>query len=297
MIVIAGSSAGRDDYTAQVIDKIGRLAVHGVAVRPGHPVVLGVVDGTPVIGAPGYPVSAALTFDIFGAPLLASPRGHCTEAADHRPRPDWPASSRRPGGSDDWVRVRLGRGRRAGGRDAAAARRRRPDLAGAGRRAARGPRQPGGPPRRRRRRGGAAARPRRGGPGRSWRSAGTTWRSTWPPPSCAASTRAQPVVVERRLPRRFAPLRDGSPPRRLAPDGPAVRRVHCAVSPPVCRAGLAVTPRVPGSGTIVRPETLAASAASRTGPRRVRYVNRQRGAGTRVLLDYRAREAGAAPER
>ena len=44
VIVIAGSSAGRDDYTARVVERIGRLAVHGVAVRPGHPVVLGVVD-------------------------------------------------------------------------------------------------------------------------------------------------------------------------------------------------------------------------------------------------------------
>ena len=43
MIVIAGSSAGRDDHTAAVVAEVGTLAVHGVAVRPGHPVVLGVV--------------------------------------------------------------------------------------------------------------------------------------------------------------------------------------------------------------------------------------------------------------
>jgi len=71
VILVAGSSAGRDDYTADVVRAVGRLAVHGVAVRPGHPVVLGVVGTTPVIGVPGYPVSAALTFDIFAAPLLA----------------------------------------------------------------------------------------------------------------------------------------------------------------------------------------------------------------------------------
>jgi len=59
LIIVAGSSAGRDDYTAAVVARLGTLAVHGVAVRPGHPVVLGVVDGTPVLGAPGYPVSAA----------------------------------------------------------------------------------------------------------------------------------------------------------------------------------------------------------------------------------------------
>src|SRR5262249_58315754 len=40
LIVVAGSSAGRDDYTARVVAELGTLAVHGVAVRPGHPVVL-----------------------------------------------------------------------------------------------------------------------------------------------------------------------------------------------------------------------------------------------------------------
>src|SRR5215207_9343043 len=78
VVVIAGSSAGRDDHTAAVVAEVGTLAVHGVAVRPGHPVVLGAVEGappTPVLGAPGYPVSAALTFDIFAAPLLARLEG------------------------------------------------------------------------------------------------------------------------------------------------------------------------------------------------------------------------------
>ncbi len=108
VVVLAGSSAGRDDWTAQVVAEAGLLAVHGVAVRPGHPVVLGVVDRTPVLGAPGYPVSAALTFDIFAAPLLAELEG----VAPVR-RPTTTARLARklasPGGADDWVRVRLGR--------------------------------------------------------------------------------------------------------------------------------------------------------------------------------------------
>jgi putative molybdopterin biosynthesis protein len=107
LIVIAGSSAGRDDYTARVVASEGTLAVHGVAVRPGHPVVLGVVGRTPVLGAPGYPVSASLTFDIFAAPLLAELSG-----APPRQRPRVPARLARklasPLGMDDWVRVRLG---------------------------------------------------------------------------------------------------------------------------------------------------------------------------------------------
>jgi putative molybdopterin biosynthesis protein len=107
LIVIAGSSAGRDDYTARVVASEGTLAVHGVAVRPGHPVVLGVVGRTPVLGAPGYPVSASLTFDIFALPLLAGLSG-----APPRPRPRAVARLARklasPLGMDDWVRVRLG---------------------------------------------------------------------------------------------------------------------------------------------------------------------------------------------
>ena len=114
VIVIAGSSAGRDDHTAEVVAQVGTLAVHGVAVRPGHPVVLGVVhgdessDATPVLGAPGYPVSAALTFDIFAAALLARLEG--------APPPEAPVARARLArklastmGMDDWVRVRLGR--------------------------------------------------------------------------------------------------------------------------------------------------------------------------------------------
>ncbi len=107
LIIVAGSSAGRDDYTARIVSELGTLAVHGVAVRPGHPVVLGVIDGTPVLGAPGYPVSAALTFDIFAEPLLAE-----LEGAMPRRRPRTRARLARklasPLGMDDWVRVRLG---------------------------------------------------------------------------------------------------------------------------------------------------------------------------------------------
>ena len=108
VIVVAGSSRGRDDYTAQVVEAAGTLAVHGVAVRPGHPVVLGAVDQTPVLGAPGYPVSAALTFDIFAAPALAALEG---AAPRERPRARARLARKLAStlGMDDWVRVRLGR--------------------------------------------------------------------------------------------------------------------------------------------------------------------------------------------
>jgi putative molybdopterin biosynthesis protein len=72
VLINAGSSAGLEDFTARVVESLGKLLVHGVAVRPGHPVILGLLDDhTPVIGVPGYPVSAALTGEIFIQPLLA----------------------------------------------------------------------------------------------------------------------------------------------------------------------------------------------------------------------------------
>ena len=70
VLVIAGSSRGRADHTASVLERHGELVAHGVALRPAHPVALGVVEGTPVIGIPGYPVAAAIAFERFGRPLL-----------------------------------------------------------------------------------------------------------------------------------------------------------------------------------------------------------------------------------
>jgi putative molybdopterin biosynthesis protein len=104
VVVIAGSSAGRGDHSASVVAQVGTLVVHGVAVRPGHPVVLGVVGTTPVIGAPGYPVSAALTFDIFAVPMLAALQGTTTvtrQAVAAR----LARKLASPLGMDDWVRV------------------------------------------------------------------------------------------------------------------------------------------------------------------------------------------------
>src|SRR5215213_6863791 len=83
VLLNAGSSAGAEDFSAKVVEELGQLLVHGVAVRPGHPVIFGMLNRqsenlipdtshvTPIIGVPGYPVSAALTIDIFVEPLIA----------------------------------------------------------------------------------------------------------------------------------------------------------------------------------------------------------------------------------
>jgi putative molybdopterin biosynthesis protein len=127
ILLNAGSSAGAEDFSARVVEKLGRLLVHGVAVRPGHPVIMGMVNREsengessthiqqpnpdsqiPIIGVPGYPVSAALTIEIFVEPLIAQWLGR-------RPNelPTETAQLTRkitsPGGDDDFVRVAVGR--------------------------------------------------------------------------------------------------------------------------------------------------------------------------------------------
>jgi putative molybdopterin biosynthesis protein len=70
VLVIAGTSAGRHDYAPHVLATCGRIVANGVAMRPGHPAVLAVVGDTPVMGCPGYPVSAAVAFDELAQPML-----------------------------------------------------------------------------------------------------------------------------------------------------------------------------------------------------------------------------------
>ncbi|MBK6645291.1 MAG: molybdopterin biosynthesis protein [Anaerolineales bacterium] len=143
VLLNAGSSAGAEDFSSKVVEKLGTLLVHGVAVRPGHPVILGVIarsgasrhdeaspwrrgdtisndeeiasgktiprnDVIPIIGVPGYPVSAALTVDIFVEPVIAKWLGR-------RPLelPIEEATLTRklvsPAGDDDFVRVAVGK--------------------------------------------------------------------------------------------------------------------------------------------------------------------------------------------
>ena len=108
VVINAGSSAGSEDYTASLVEELGELIVHGSAIRPGHPVVLSVVDGKPVVGIPGYPVSAALTCEIFVKPLIERMLGVRIPA---RQRVDATITRKvlSPIGEDEFLRVRLGR--------------------------------------------------------------------------------------------------------------------------------------------------------------------------------------------
>lgn len=65
IVINAGTSAGTEDFTVDVLGKLGQVVLHGVSIKPGKPVALAVCDGKPVIGLPGYPVSAMLTAELF----------------------------------------------------------------------------------------------------------------------------------------------------------------------------------------------------------------------------------------
>jgi len=107
VIVNAGVSAGTSDFTAAILAELGEVVVHGVNIKPGKPVVLAIIENTPVIGLPGYPVSAVLTQRLFVRPLVYAMQGlevpppQITRAILSRP-----ISSKI--GVEDLVRVKLG---------------------------------------------------------------------------------------------------------------------------------------------------------------------------------------------
>lgn len=71
VILNAGSSAGREDYSASVISEVGELFCHGIAIKPGKPTILGHRAGKPIIGVPGYPVSGIIVIEHLLKPIVA----------------------------------------------------------------------------------------------------------------------------------------------------------------------------------------------------------------------------------
>ncbi len=112
ILINAGSSAGSEDYSSRVVEELGDLLVHGVAVRPGHPVILGMIgtmpDQIPIIGVPGYPVSAILTGEIFVEPLISRWLGRSAYVPlTIKARLTRKVTS--PAGDDDYMRLAVGR--------------------------------------------------------------------------------------------------------------------------------------------------------------------------------------------
>jgi putative molybdopterin biosynthesis protein len=79
VLVNAGSSAGREDYTAGIIGELGEVVVHGAAIKPGKPVIMGIAGGKPVVGIPGYPVSAYFIMEKIVKEIIMSMQGLALE--------------------------------------------------------------------------------------------------------------------------------------------------------------------------------------------------------------------------
>lgn len=108
VLINAGSSAGSKDYTVHIIREMGEVLVHGVAMMPGKPTILGCVKGKPVVGNPGYTVSATLSFQQFVRPLLYSLQGSTppeTKTIKVQPSRDLPSKL----GIEEFLRVNIGR--------------------------------------------------------------------------------------------------------------------------------------------------------------------------------------------
>ncbi len=108
ILIIAGSSAGSEDFTPAVLSQVGELLVHGITVMPGKPTLLASVANCPVVGIPGYPVSAFVSFREFVRPLLyrlqglQAPQSERVEASIGRKLPS-------KAGLEEHVRVIMGR--------------------------------------------------------------------------------------------------------------------------------------------------------------------------------------------
>ncbi len=108
VVVNAGASAGSEDFTANAIRDIGEVILHGVNIKPGKPVILGLVKGKPVLGIPGYPVSAYITFNLFAKPVVYKWQGREAEEPEklHAILSRQVASSL---GQEEFLRVKLGK--------------------------------------------------------------------------------------------------------------------------------------------------------------------------------------------
>lgn len=70
VLLNAGSSAGRDDYSVNIISEQGEVLYHGIAIKPGKPAILACKGSKPILGVPGYPVSGIIVIEEFLKPIV-----------------------------------------------------------------------------------------------------------------------------------------------------------------------------------------------------------------------------------
>lgn len=108
VVVNAGSSAGSADFTAEAIAELGEVIQHGINIKPGKPVILGWAKNIPVLGIPGYPVSAFITFSIFARILICTLQGRELSGPEYMTA----KMSRQVAsslGQEEFLRVKLGK--------------------------------------------------------------------------------------------------------------------------------------------------------------------------------------------
>jgi len=107
ILTVGGSSAGSEDYSKDVIETLGDILVHGVTIMPGKPIIVGKINHKPIFGIPGYPVSAIIAFEQFVAPLMGQFLGQPEETRQTVPvEPTRKMASKL--GLEEFIRVKLG---------------------------------------------------------------------------------------------------------------------------------------------------------------------------------------------
>ena len=107
VLLNAGSSAGRDDYSAAAVREVGQILHHGIAIKPGKPAILGLRGAVPILGVPGYPVSGIIVIDELLRPLIDRWYGRESESGSRtRARLTRPVVSGLK--YQEYVRVRMG---------------------------------------------------------------------------------------------------------------------------------------------------------------------------------------------
>jgi molybdopterin molybdotransferase/putative molybdopterin biosynthesis protein len=107
VLTVGGSSAGSKDYTQHAVDELGEVLVHGVTIMPGKPLLIGEIKKKPVFGIPGYPVSAIVAFEQFVGPLISFMLGQPEkERPKVRVEPTRKIASKL--GLEEFIRVKLG---------------------------------------------------------------------------------------------------------------------------------------------------------------------------------------------